>query len=242
MAIPELMSSRAVDEQGVPPALETGDQLTRHEFECRYDAMPRVKKAELVEGEVYMPSPVRWKQHARPHAKLICWLGHYCARTPGVDVGDNGSIRLDMENEPQPDATMIIEPACGGQATLDSDDYVVGAPELTGEIAASSAGIDLHKKFRVYRRNQVKEYIVWRVLDRTIDWFVQREGRFERLPPSSAGFYQSEVFPGLWLDPVAMSGGRLATVLQVLDLGLATQEHAAFVERLQKDRPDRSGV
>ena len=29
------------------------------EFERRYEAMPEVKKAELIEGEVYMPSPVR---------------------------------------------------------------------------------------------------------------------------------------------------------------------------------------
>ncbi|HEV3005926.1 MAG TPA: Uma2 family endonuclease [Pirellulales bacterium] len=226
----------------VLPTLESGDQLSRQEFERRYEAMPWVKKAELIEGEVYMPSPVRWKQHACPHADFIWWLGHYRVHTPGVDVGDNGSIRLDMENEPQPDAAMLIEPACGGQVKYDSEDYVVGAPELTGEIAASSAGIDLHKKFRVYRRNEVKEYIVWRVLDRAIDWFALRAGQFERLPLSSEGYYQSEVFPGLWLDPAAMAGGELAKVLQVLDLGLAGAEHAAFIERLRKYRPPQSGV
>src|SRR5262249_29955958 len=85
-------------------------------------------------------------------ADLIGWLFFYRAHTPGVRAGDNGSLRLDMENEPQADAAMIIEPAFGGQVKLE-DDYVVGAPEWAGEIAASSASIDLHKKFRVYRRN-----------------------------------------------------------------------------------------
>jgi len=222
-----------VDTTNAVPILESGDRLTRQEFERRYEAMPWVKKAELIEGEVHMPSPVRWNHHARPHANLIGWLVSYSAHTPGVGVGDNGSVRLDMENEPQPDAAMIIEPAFGGQVTLDPDDYVVGGPELTGEVAASSVSIDLHKKFRVYRRNRVKEYIVWRVEDRAIDWFVERQVEFERLPLSSAGYYQSQVFPGLWLDPEAMAQGELAKVLQVLEQGLASPEHAAFVAQLQ---------
>jgi Uma2 family endonuclease len=152
-------------------------------------------------------------------------------------VGDNGSVRLDLDNEPQPDAAMIIEPAFGGHVTLDADDYVVGGPELVGEVSASSVSIDLHKKFRVYRRNRIKEYVVWRVLDGSIDWFVQRNEQFERLQLNSAGYYESQVFPGLWLDPTAMSTGDLAAVLQVLGQGLASPEHAAFVERLRTQRP-----
>jgi hypothetical protein len=237
MASPQTMTKGAVDAPSVLPILEPGDQLTRHEFECRYEAMPWVKKAELIEGEVYMPSPVRWNQHARPHADFIGWLVVYRAHTPGVGVGDNGSVRLDMENEPQPDAAMIIEPEYGGQVTLDPDDYVVGGPELTGEVAASSVSIDLHKKSRVYLRNRVKEYIVWRVQDRAIDWFVQREGEFEPLPLSPAGYYQSQVFPGLWLDPEAMAQGDLVKVLQVLERGLASPEHATFVAQLQLRGP-----
>src|SRR5262249_45336818 len=98
------------------PSLETGDHLTRAEFERRYEAMPPLKKAELIEGVVYMPSPVRWNQHAAPHADLIAWLVVYRASTPGVHAGDNGTIRLDMENEPQPDASLFIHPDRGGQA------------------------------------------------------------------------------------------------------------------------------
>jgi Uma2 family endonuclease len=216
------------------PLLEAGDQLTRQEFERRYDAMPELKKAELIEGEVYMPSPVRLNQHGGPHADFIGWLVYYRANTPGVRVGDNISIRLDMDNEPQPDATMVILPSYGGQARVDEEDYVVGGPEFAGEISASTVSVDLHKKLRVYRRNQVKEYLVWRVLDNTFDWFIQREGTFDRLPLSTSGFFQSEEFPGLWLDPVAMVNGDMVKVFQALNQGLATPEHAAFVEELAR--------
>jgi hypothetical protein len=149
-------------------------------------------------------------------------------------VGDNSTVRLDLDNEPQPDAVMIIDPARGGQARVSADDYIEGAPELVGEIAASSAGIDLNSKLRVYRRNGVREYLVWRVLDQAIDWFVLRHSRYERLAPGSSGAYQSEVFSGLWLDPSALVRFDLAAVLQVLQQGLASPEHAAFVTRLQQ--------
>jgi Uma2 family endonuclease len=216
------------------PPLEPGDQLTRQEFERRYDAMPHLKKAELIEGVVHMPSPVRWNQHAAPHADLIAYLVHYRATTPGVGVGDNGSIRLDMDNEPQPDATMIIEPTHGGNVQLSPDDYVVGARELVAEVSASTVSIDLNAKLRVYRRNNVREYLVWRVLDQAIDWFVLREGQYERLPLTPAGIYQSEVFPGLWLDHAALVRSDLGAVLRVLQQGIASPEHVAFVVDLQR--------
>jgi Uma2 family endonuclease len=215
------------------PPLEPGDSLTRDEFERRYEAMPNLKKAELIEGVVVMPSPIRWNHHARPHIHLGGWLAAYEAGTPGVQAGDNGSVRLDLDNEPQPDLTLIVDPTLGGQARLSEDDYIEGAPEWIGEIAASSASIDLNTKFRVYRRNNVREYVVWRVLDKTVDWFVMRQGQYERLPLSATGFYQSEMFPGLWLDPAALVLFDLAKVLQVVQEGIASPEHAAFVARLQ---------
>jgi hypothetical protein len=136
----------------VVPPLENGDHLTRDEFERRYEAMPHVKKAELIEGVVYMPSAVRLTLHGSPHADLITWLGVYRAGTPGVRVGDNTSVRLDLDNEPQPEALMIVEPGYGGRVKISDDDYVEGAPDLAAEVAASSASIDLNLKFRVYRR------------------------------------------------------------------------------------------
>ena len=216
------------------PPLEPGDCLTREEFERRYDAMPDVKKAELIEGVVHMPSPVRFHNHAGPHADLITWLGVYRSATIGVRHGDNGTVHLDLENAPQPDAMMIVLPEYGGNAAISSDDFVERAPEFVAEIAASSVSIDLNAKQRIYRRNQVREYLVWRVQDAAIDWFVLRNSQYERLQPDAAGVIRSEAFPGLWLATAAMVACDLAGVLQVLQQGLATPEHAAFARRLQQ--------
>ena len=141
----------SVTQQRVPP-LENGDRLSREEFERRYDAMPGLKKAELIEGVVYVPSPVRIRRHGRPHAHLIHWLVGYESATDGVIVADNPSIRLDLVNEPQPDAILLIDPARGGQARISGDDYIEGAPELVAEVAASSVSYDLGRKFEIYRR------------------------------------------------------------------------------------------
>jgi Uma2 family endonuclease len=202
--------------------------------------MPHLKKAELIEGVVYVPSPVWFRKHARPHLLLAGWLVQYEAATPGVEGGDNASLRMDPDNMPQPDALLMIVPTHGGQAQVDEDDYVAGAPELVAEIAASSAQYDLNEKLQVYCRNRAREYLVWRVLDQAIDWFALREDRYEPLLVDEAGLYKSEVFPGLWLDLAALLRGDLASVLQALQQGLASPEHAAFVARLQeaKEQPE----
>ncbi len=222
------------------PPLEPGDQLERDEFERRYAAMPHLKKAELIEGVVYMPSPVRWKRHAGPHADVIGWLAFYRAYTPGVEAGDHGTVRLDLDNEPQPDATLIVIPEYGGRVRIDPDDYIAGAPDMVAEIAASSASFDLHTKLRVYRRNAVREYLVWRVLDAAIDWFVLRGSQYERRVPDPDGFLRSETFPGLWLDVAGLIQRDLATVFRTLQQGLQTPEHVAFVARLQQAASGRS--
>lgn len=217
----------------VPP-LEPGDHLTRDEFERRFDAMPELKKAELIEGIVYMPSLVRLNRHGRPHADLISWLGFYRTGTPGVQSADNATVRLDRVNEHQPDAILYVDPAIvGSSVRISTDDYVEGAPEWAGEIAASSASIDLGTKLQVYQRNRVQEYLVWRVLDRAIDWFALRDNQYTSLALGPDGIYRSAIFPGLWLDPAAMIRSDLATVFAVVQQGLASAEHAAFVGRLK---------
>src|SRR5262249_47488776 len=144
------------------------------------------------------------EEHGGPHFDLITWLGVYRAYTVGVEGGDNSTLRLDLDNRPQPDAFLRLLPSHGGQSQTSADGYVVGAPELTAEVSASSVSYDLPKKRNASRRNGVREYVVWRVLDREVDWFVLREGRYEHLAASPAGVYQSEVFPGLWLDAAAL--------------------------------------
>jgi Uma2 family endonuclease len=221
----------------VPP-LEPGDKLSRAEFERRYDAMPNLKKAELIEGEVIMPSPVRFNRHGRPQFRLITWMGIYEGATPGVIGADNTSTRLDMKNEPQPDVVLLIDPTKGGQAKIAPDDYIEGAPELVGEVAPSSVSFDLHSKLEVYRRNGVREYLVWRVRDREIDWFELKRRKFVSLPIDKDGLLRSKVFPGLWLEPEALIRGDSATLHAVLQRGLASREHAAFVAKLNtKPKP-----
>jgi Uma2 family endonuclease len=218
------------------PRLEPGDRLTSAEFERRYEAMPEVKKAELIEGEVYMPSPVRMDVHASPHADLLAWLATYRAATAGVSAGDNATLKLDNDNRPQPDALLMIGAQQGGQATIDSSGYINGAPELVAEIASSSVSIDLHAKLHVYRRSGVREYIAWRALDRAIDWFILRDGEYRPLSAGDDGILRSEVFPGLWLNAAAILEGKLDAVLATLQQGIATPEHNDFVARLAVPR------
>lgn len=228
---PKEAMSAARKPSPIPP-LENGDRLSRAEFERRYEAMPWLKKAELVEGIVYMPSPVRLRRHGRPHADLLWWMVSYSAATPGVEVADNASIRLDLDNEPQPGASMFTLPECGGQAQIDADDYLVGSPELVGEVSSSTVSIDLGLKRQVYRRNGVREYVVWRVGDDAIDWFVRRDSDFELLIPGTDGILRSECFPGLWLDAAGLRRRDLSAVRKVFEIGLATPEHSNFVKSL----------
>ena len=136
-----------------PPGLENGDRLTRAEFERRYEARPDLKKAELIEGVVHMPSPTRSAGHARPHAAVMFWLGTYALATPGVQVNDNPTVRLDLDNEPQPDAALLVAPEAGGQARVDEDDCVEGAPELVGAgILAGLLAAGAARRLRRVRR------------------------------------------------------------------------------------------
>ncbi len=202
------------------PPLESGDRLIRPEFERRYNAMPNVKKAELIEGVVYVASPQFFEPHAEPHGNLMGWLWSYKVATPGVRLGDNATVRLDLDNEPQPDAILLIDSACGGQSDLGTDGYVEGAPELVAEVAASSATKDLYDKKRAYRRNGIQEYIVWQVFESTVSWFRLQDGEYVALTPGAAGIIQSQVFPGLWLDVSALVTGNMQQVLAVLHKGL----------------------
>jgi Uma2 family endonuclease len=160
----------------------------------------------------------------------MTWLGVYKAATPGIGFADNATVLIDTDNEPQPDALLRIE--TGGQSRINKDDYVEGAPELIVEIAASSASYDLHEKLKVYRRNQVQEYLIWRVYDYQFDWFRLQQGEYIQLQPNTDNIICSQIFPGLWLDKIALLGGDLGTVLAVLQQGLASPEHENFISRL----------
>jgi Uma2 family endonuclease len=210
------------------PLLENGDRLTRVEFERRYNAMPHCKKAELIEGRVYMGSPVRAEKHGKPHGLIIGWLFNYCQVTPGIEMLDNATVILDEDNEPQPDACLRLDEAVGGRSRITEDDYIKGAPELIVEIAASTASYDLHDKMQVYRRSGVQEYLVWRAIDRAIDWFILQEGMYVKLPVDDDGTIRSRVFPRLWLAVEDLLAGNLVNLVAKLNLGLASAEYQAW--------------
>ena len=215
----------------VPPLI-AGDCLARDEFERRYSAMPDLKKAELIEGVVYMASPVRYVQHGRPHFVLAGWLSAYEARTPGVISCTDTSLRLDLDNEPQPDLLLALPEHAGGALRIAADGFLVGAPELVVEIAASSASYDLHQKLGAYRRNGVHEYVVWRTEDAAIDWFVLEGGRYRAQPLDADGCYRSRRFPGLWLPVAAALARELGPLHAAVERGCGTPEHAAFAARV----------
>ncbi|MEP7038674.1 MAG: Uma2 family endonuclease [Acidobacteriota bacterium] len=213
--------------------LENGDHLTRAEFERRYEAMPNVK-AELIEGVVYMSSPVRITHHAKPHSRIMLWLGNYLVENEAVDLADNPTVRLDLDNEPQPDAVLFIKEEFGGNSYISNDDYLEGSPELVVEIAASTASYDTTEKKKIYRRNGVKEYIIWRVNDKEIDWFALSEGEYISLEKDKNGVVESRFFGGLRLNVEALLNDNLAQVLAGLQKGLKSKNHQDFVKSLAK--------
>ena len=211
--------------------LESGDRLGAAEFMRRYEAMPQLKKAELIEGIVYMPSPVRLV-HSAPDSLIQTWLGLFSARTPGTQAAANCTVRLDAENVPQPDALLRLLPECGGRTHEDPAGYLCGPPELIVEIAASSVAIDLHDKLRAYRRAGVREYLVWRTLDAQFDWFVLEQDEYRSIGPDGQQVIHSAHFPGLALALDGLLAQNAAKVLDVLQNHLQGPAHAAFVAHL----------
>ena len=187
----------------VLPFMENGDMLTLTEFLQRYDAMHDVKKAELIEGVVHMPSPVRIDQHAKPDGLIHGWLFTFAIGND-LEFYPNATLLTDTENSFQPDAILCSKPRAGGRVWLNNQGLLCGAPELVVEVAASSVSIDLRDKLRVYRRNGVSEYIVWRTQDRAVDWFVLEEGQYVKLVPDRGQKLRSRVFTGLVLDVKAL--------------------------------------
>ena len=214
--------------------LESGDRLSCSEFERRYTNHPEIHKAELIERVVYVASPVRATRHGQPHAIIIAWLISYWTATPGVAPYIDATLRLDEDNEPQPDALLRIESEAIGNSIISADDYIEGAPELVVEIAASSASYDMNAKLNAYRRNGVKEYIIWQIYENKLDWFILKNSLYIPLQPDASGVIRSQVFPGLWLGVESLRERNLQQLIAVLQQGLQTAEHQAFVESLRQ--------
>ena len=214
------------------PPLEAGDHLDQATFHARYEAMPPDFRAELIGGVVFVPSPLRLA-HGESHALIMGWLTSYWSATPGTSVRDNATAILGEDSEPQPDATLVIEPESGGQSSVSEDGYATGPPELIVEVASSSESIDLHAKRRDYEQAGVLEYVVVVLRQRVVRWFVLQDRTYREVEADAHGLFKSTVFPGLWLDASALLRRDVRHVMATLQHGLETPEHAAFVQQLQ---------
>jgi Uma2 family endonuclease len=217
------------------PPLEAGDHLDQATFHERYKAMPPAFRAELIGGIVIVPSPLA-QGHGLYHALVMGWLVNYWLATPGTLAWDNVTTILGEKSEPQPDGTLVIEPAAGGRTGVSEDGYTTGAPELIVEVASSSASTDLHAKRRDYERAGVLEYVVVVLRQRLVRWFILQTEGYEDIAADTDGIFRSRVFPGLWLHADALLRLDGAQVMEVLQQGLAAPEHAAFVQQLQARR------
>jgi Uma2 family endonuclease len=225
-------------ESGALPPLEDGMRLTQAEFHRRYLAYPDKVKAELIGGTVYMASPLG-RRHGTHHPELSGIFFLYKAATPGVEVLDNATTILGEASEPQPDLTLRILPEWGGRSQTTPEDYVQGGSELLAEISHRTRRLDLDLKRLDYQQAGVREYLVWCLEPPELHWFDFTCGK--PLKPDRQGIYRSRVFPGLWIARQALLDCDTLRLIAVLQQGLASRAHAAFVKRLQAAHRKLSG-
>ncbi len=214
----------------VLPSLEAGQRLDQRTFHEQYAVMPEGKWFELIGGVVYWVPPT-FEDEGCLKATLGGWTAHYQRFTPGVRGVHNVSTILGDDSEVQPDIQLRLLEKTGGRARVEGG-YVVGPPELVVEVGQSSRSHDLGPKKADYEKAGVLEYLFVGIEPAEVRWFVRREGRYEEMPPDDDGIYRSEVFPGLWLDPEALFSENLNGLIAALERGLATPEHARFIEEL----------
>lgn len=214
----------------LPPILREGDRLTNKEFLLRWEAMPDLKHAELIDGIVHMPSPVS-VGHGDYYVMFASWVATYARATRGCRAGGDTTWLMSEGQVPQPDIALRILPEFGGRSTLQGP-YAAGSPELIIEAATSSRTKDLGPKLALYQRCGVPEYITFTTRDKTVIWRELVEGRDIPMTPDARGIIKSRTFPGLWLDTQAAARLDDATVHTTLRRGLRTAAHRKFVERL----------
>lgn len=213
-----------------PAMLIEGQRLDQPTFHALYEAMPPGTRAELVGGVVYMPSPVG-RAHGKAQVPVIVWLSYYAENTPGAEVLDNATTILGWKSELQPDGLLRVLPERGGR-TSNERGFVRGAPELIIEVSKATRYVDLGPKLADYEQAGVLEYVVRALDPDEVFLFRQEQGTLIERPLDEDGLYRLTSFPGLWLDPQALIEGDTRRLRAVVDLGLATPEHAEFVARL----------
>ena len=217
--------------ESVPPLLN-GDKLTRDEFMRRWEKHPEIKRAELIGGIVYMPSPLTL-EHGEREGVLGLFLGTYAVYTAGIRHSHNVTTYME-EDAPQPDVNLRILPEYGG-ATRKEGKYLSGPPELIAEVCVTSSVYDLHQKLELYEEAGVQEYLAILMREQEIRWHRLTKKGYQLLSPADR-IWKSKVFPGLWLDGKALLASDSVKVLATLHLGLQSPEHADFVKKLAKKK------
>jgi Uma2 family endonuclease len=208
--------------------LITGIRLSREEFLRRWESLPELKKAELIEGIVFVPSPVG-RRHSFFDTKLSAWLFLYAAHTPWTEAGSDATCDL-IGSMPQPDSFLLI---LGGNETHEKK-FVDVAPELVVEICDTSTDYDYGPKLDLYRRAGVKEYITVDTMHGWLVWRILIDGDYKHLAAGDEGVLRSPTFPGLWLNPEHVWLADSIPMIELLQQGIASPEHSAFVQSLSE--------
>lgn len=198
--------------------LVTGIHMSREEFLRAWEATPELKNAELIEGIVYVPSPVS-PSHAFFDSLLISRLVIYAASKPGLEAGNNATWIM-LESSPQPDAHLRRLPEFGGTSGI-AGNLLNGAPELAVEICVTSREVDFGPKLALYQRAGVREYITLETLISRVQWRVLDNGSCRNIEPDAEEVFRSDFLPGLWLDSKALWSRDSGALLATLQKGIA---------------------
>ena len=199
------------------PELHNGDRMSPEEFLWRWEQIPELKQAELIEGVVYLSSPV-----SRPHGSydsiLGAWLNYdACAVKQDFEICHNTTVLL-SDSTPQPDIYMTRLPT-GGRETAAAK-YLAYAPDLVVEISYSSKSLDLGPKLAAYRSAGLGESITVLLEERRAEWRVLSGTRYRLLHPATDGVLRSPNFPGLWLDTEALFPPDRQRLFAAVDRGV----------------------
>ena len=205
--------------------LAPGDRMELEEFLARWDQCPDLKFAELIDGVVYMPSPLS-VPHSRYDGMAQLVVGYYAARS-GLCENLPNATWLMGRSAPQPDLALSLKPEYGAKWKLTDRNLASGRPELVVEVCRSSRSYDLGPKLALYERAGVPEYLAILVEERRFEWRILIDDRYQFLTAENS-IFRSHIFPGLWIDEQAFwreDGDRL---LSVLDEGLRSPEFVDF--------------
>lgn len=221
------MSANTTTDLEIPP-LRDGDRLTADEFHRRYEAMPHIINANLINGVVYVTPHFRCA-HGEANATLCGLFGSYTRRLHGIQELINITWRVDAHNEPQPNFVARYTSRRNGNSRYDSDGFLTGVPEFVGEIADDdTVELDAGPKRELYQRIGVREYFLWRVREKRIDWWGLVDGIYQPVPTDHAGVAHSRVFPGFRVNIPVLLRDDARQVADTIDTGLASPEYQAF--------------